>query len=1411
MASVESRIVTMKFDNKDFLTGVGAVIAALGKLKNSLGFDSSKNSLKDIQADADKFNLNKVQSATQGVSKAFLAMTTIAVTALANLTNRAVDAGLRIAKSLTLDGVIQGFQEYELNIKSIQTILANTKADGTNLEQVNAALDELNEYADKTIYNFAEMTKNIGTFTAAGVDLETSVSSIKGIANLAAISGSSSQQASTAMYQLSQAISSGTLKLMDWNSVVNAGMGGQVFQNALFEAGKAMGTLNDVPLEQTFEQWQDAGNNFRESLQEGWITADVLTTTLGGISGELSDADLAAQGFSKSQIKAIQDLGELGVESATKVRTITQLFDTAQEAVASGWSQSFRIIIGDFEEATKLFTRLSGIFDKIIGRSAESRNDLLQGWADDGGREAVIQGLFTAFRNLRKVLGAVSEAFRDVFPPVTSERLVELSEGFRDLMKRMKPSADTLDNIKRIATGVFSVFSIGIKAIKAVAAFFGDLFRAIFSGSSGFLDLASGVADFFTKLNQGIPAFELFGGVAERVEDGISSIGPALRRFGDFLSPVIDAIKEFGTAVKERFQEVFNGIDWNSIMQGVSIGAIGGLALAIKKLIKEGIGINIGGGFISGVQDALDGLTGVLQGMQANLKANALLKIAGAIAILTISIVALSMVDAGALAKSIAAISAGFTVLLGAMSVMGKIVDSKAAVQMPALAASLILMASALLILSFAITRLSNLSWEEIAKGLAGVAGGIAVLAAGVGALSKLGATKMITTGLGLIFVATSLVIMSKAIEKMGGLDWGAIGKGLGGIAASLAIVAGALKIMPNMGAKAVGLVIFAAGLYLVSQAVESFSDLESAGKGLFLVALALGIVAAAMTLMPANMLVTAAALVVVGVALQFIKRAVEDFGGMSAGEIAKGLITLAASLGILAGALYLMSAALPGAAALIVAAGAIALLTPALVALGQVGWGDLIKSLIGLAGALTIIGVAAAIFGLASPLLIAGGVALVIFGAGLAAVGVAAIAFATAFNLAVKAAGAGGKVIRDAFDAAIEAIPAAIKAFGQGVVEFIKVIGASQKEFVKAFSAVLGAMLDAGIKNVPKMGELFRKLLDEGIKTIRSMFPQLVDLGWDMVRKIVNGISSNISWLIDKGAEIVVKFLRGIKNNIQPIIEEGGQIIVRVIRGIGNNINNIIDEGARVVIKFIRGISQNSQDIVDAGFDAVIDFINGVANSVRDNAGQLRTAGGNLASAIVSGLTGGLSDAVGQVAAEARRLGSAAVNAAKDFFGIKSPSKVFMEIGRYVDEGLALGLSQHTRVVEKEAEAVAQTTLTTMKASLRNLGDLVSSDISTQPVITPILDLSKVQKDAASVGKMFDSTTLTATTSVARASSISADRAAQLQEAATASETAPASVQFNQYNTSPKALSSIDIYRNTRNQLSLAKEALTP
>lgn len=429
---VDERVVEMRFNNALFENKVQQTMRSLTALNEKLMFKGAEKGFEKVSDASEKVKFNALLNALDNLSQKFSAVEVIGVTALMRITNQAVDAGERLVKALSLDPIISGFQEYETQINAVQTILANTSSKGTTFDQVNATLDELNHYADLTIYNFTEMTRNIGTFTAAGVDLNTSVSAIKGIANLAAVSGSTSQQGSTAMYQLSQALASGTVKLQDWNSVVNAGMGGQVFQDALKETARVHGIAIDSMIKKE--------GSFRETLSKGWLTSSILTETLQKFTGDLNEETLKSIGYTDEQIKKIMEMGKTANDAATKVKTFSQLKDTLTEALQSGWTQTWQTIIGDFEEAKELFTRFSDVFSDLINKSSEARNTVLAG------------GLNTGWQQLSTALGDSADFYSQMLEKVMlangsiSQKQIDDAGSFVKALQQGGVSAEQLQN-----------------------------------------------------------------------------------------------------------------------------------------------------------------------------------------------------------------------------------------------------------------------------------------------------------------------------------------------------------------------------------------------------------------------------------------------------------------------------------------------------------------------------------------------------------------------------------------------------------------------------------------------------------------------------------------------------------------------------------------------------------------------------------------------------------------------------------------------------------------------------------------------------------------------------------------------------------------------------------------------------
>ena len=465
--TIDEKVVEMRFDNKQFESNVATSMSTLEKLKKSLKLDGVSKGLEKINSAAKSNNLESLGDAANTVGLRFNAMYTMADQALRNITTRVQHTAESMVKALTIDPIMSGFKEYETQINAVQTTMANTSSKGTTLDQVNAALDELNKYADLTIYNFTEMTRNIGTFTAAGIDLDTSVSAIQGIANLAAVSGSTSQQASTAMYQLSQALASGTVKLMDWNSVVNAGMGGQVFQDALKETARVHGIAIDKMIEEQ--------GSFRETLSEGWITSEILTETLekftmaaeeGSEQWEKYKQSLMDTGYTEAQAESILKMANTATDAATKVKTFTQLWDTLKEAAQSGWTQTWEYIIGDFEEAKAFLTELHGFFSGIIEESASRRNNL-------------IGEVFSS--NWEKLIGKINEAgvetsqFEDSIRKVVGDNdLDSLIEKYGSIQKAAEEGAISSNTLKKALDGIGSTeagtkisdFVDGLKEIK---------------------------------------------------------------------------------------------------------------------------------------------------------------------------------------------------------------------------------------------------------------------------------------------------------------------------------------------------------------------------------------------------------------------------------------------------------------------------------------------------------------------------------------------------------------------------------------------------------------------------------------------------------------------------------------------------------------------------------------------------------------------------------------------------------------------------------------------------------------------------------------------------------------------------------------------------------------------------------
>lgn len=359
--TIDNKVVEMRFNNQQFERNAQTSLNTLEKLKQSLNLKGASKGLESLNTAAKNNNIGVLGQAAEQVGVKFSAMQVIGTTALVNLTNSAMMAGKRIVKALTIDPVKTGFQEYELKMGSIQTIMAST---GESLETVNQYLNELNKYSDQTIYSFSDMTNNIGKFTNAGVKLEDAVAAIKGVSNEAAISGANANEASRAMYNFAQALSAGYVKLIDWKSIENANMATVDFKNQLIETAVSLGTVTkgaDGMYKTLKGNAFNATKNFNEVLTDQWMTSEVLITTL------------------KKYADTTTEIGKKATQAATEVKTFSMMCDTLKEAAQSGWAETWEIIFGDFNKGKELWTNMANSIGAVIDKMSKVRNTFLKG------------------------------------------------------------------------------------------------------------------------------------------------------------------------------------------------------------------------------------------------------------------------------------------------------------------------------------------------------------------------------------------------------------------------------------------------------------------------------------------------------------------------------------------------------------------------------------------------------------------------------------------------------------------------------------------------------------------------------------------------------------------------------------------------------------------------------------------------------------------------------------------------------------------------------------------------------------------------------------------------------------------------------------------------------------------------
>ncbi len=696
--TIDNKIVQMEFDNAKFESNVQTSMNTIDKLKQGLNFDESSKSA------------NALTSAVGSISEKFSALGIIATTALVNITNSAINAGKQLLQSLTIAPVAEGWGEYELKLNTIQAIM---NATGQTAETVGQKIVTLDDYADKTVYTTRDMFENLSTFTNAGVALDTATMSMIGIANATALAGQGTQAATIAYRNFSDGIANGFMSLMDFRSLSRVSkIATQEFRQEMIEAGVAAGTLTRGidGVTKVTSTGAVVNRNFEDTLKDQWLTAEALNIALNKYADETTD------------------LGKRAYAAAKDIRTFTQLLDTTKAAIGTGWSQTFEILFGGLEQSKKLWTSVADVVTGFVENTTEARNAMLTFWAENEGRDTLINAIGSAFDNMARLIKPIKDAFRQIFPPMTGQDLVNLTKRFAELVEKFKIGEETSEKLRRTFAGLFAVVDIIGEGFKFLARVAGELF-SIFAGDAvgGLLDATANLGDFLVRLRDVIKGGDVFNIAIERIRAFLQNISIGLKdaieriktAFGMFrtvktdgaedlanrtetaLRPFSVITKLFGAAfealvkvlewaapivlnlgeavakglgkVSEIVSRSIQNMDFSEILDLINAGLFGGILFAIRNFIKSLTGITgEAGGFLSSITGILDGVRGSLEAFQSNLKAKTLLTIASAVGILAAALFTLALIDDTKLAGALASISALFVELSVAMVVLQK-------------------------------------------------------------------------------------------------------------------------------------------------------------------------------------------------------------------------------------------------------------------------------------------------------------------------------------------------------------------------------------------------------------------------------------------------------------------------------------------------------------------------------------------------------------------------------------------------------------------------------------------------------------------------------------------------------------------------------------------------------------------
>jgi tape measure domain-containing protein len=1215
--TVDSKVVEMRFDNKNFEKNVKQSMTTLDKLKQALKLDGVTNGLTSIEQRANSLKFRGLADTIDKVADKFSGLSMVGTMAMIRISQSVANAGVNMVKSLSVDNVMSGWQKLQQKANSMSTLISQ----GYDTSVVEEQLEKLNWFSDETSYNFTDMIDNIAKFTATGKGLEDSVTAMQGIALWAAKSGQNAQKASAAMYQLSQALGAGYMRKEDWKSIQNASMDTAEFRKQTLETAVAMGKVKKVG-EDTYQsllgnKMKFTQQQFAESLTEGqWFTSDVMmevykkyakasdqmkkaidimsedhdVTLTAGQMIKAYDAlknntfdnflkeeeidDEKAIAALKNMVAGFDEFGVSTFRAGQEYRTFNDTIDATKDAVSTKWMNIMETLIGNIDAQKKLWTSVGEQFYDWFAGPLDDLQELLNRWVDMGGRDS----LHKALSNIGSAIGAITtpikEAWDDIFPPMTAKRLTELTNKFKEFTSHLKISGKTAEAIKNTFRAFFSIIKTGLSVIKTLG-------KALFTLIGVFRPLGELIMSAVGFLSKWVDKTAEAARNSKWLSDSVNIVVNVIKKFANaienmikkflnyesfmnFFNGLFNLIKNIGLAIGKFIGGLIHSGDLNQFMKMINSGLLGALIYQTTSWVKSLKEITKG--FKDTIIETLNQLKDVLGAYEKDVNAKALLKIAIAVGILASSMWLLSGIDGVALTKAIGAMTMLVAELLVAFKILTKLGKDQKILLRNSIA--LISLSASLLILSAAIKNIASLKFSDMITGLTGLAGAMLVMVAAIKRLPDDGKTKKKTKGL--IGLSISLLILSIALKKIGNMKLTEIIKSLITMFIATKVMVGTINSINPEGAirKALSLVVLANAMVVLGLAMKILGSLSwsEIGRGLAAMGGALAILTIAM-----NHLSTG-------------NRIASKLGSFaSAGAKFKGggvNFGMSGSSGNYESFKSSQGGALSKSFALLGATMSLVILGGAMKLLATMNWSDIGRSLAAMGGALTILVVAMRILGSSVGGALAGASSLMIASAAL-------ISLALGLKLL-------GSIHPDKIVKSLVALAAALTILGvagyllKGVAINLLVVAGAVALFGVA-AATLGVGLGLIATGISALAVALSAGATAIVAGLSAIILGIVGLIPEIVKTLGLAIAEFCKVIIECApliaqaiGTVLLEAVKMLKDFVPPIVTAILDLFIQTIRAVTDRVPELIMSIAELLSAIFRGFMEALQ-ILDA------------------------------------------------------------------------------------------------------------------------------------------------------------------------------------------------------------------------------------